>query len=122
MNTRMLLIRNNNNRVRNLDFLFGDNNILQGTRRSYNLNIMNVPAMFVEGCHVLISPATNRTPYSNIQMFPDTIKMESKLECVKWHNGTGNLYLHLVYSNILGMPQLELLVQAQLQLEKMQKN
>ena len=65
--------RNNNNRVRNLDFLFGDNDILQGSKVGYNLNTMNIPTMFVEGCHILISPATNGTPYSHIliQMFPD---------------------------------------------------
>ena len=27
--------------------------------------------MFVEGCHILTSLATNWTPYSHIQMFPD---------------------------------------------------
>ena len=57
--------------MKNLDFLFEDNKILQGNRISYNLNIMNVTAMFAEGCHILIYPAVNRTSYSNIKIFPD---------------------------------------------------
>ena len=77
MNVRLLIKMewykkgNNHDRMTNLGFLFGDNDILLGSRGGYNLNPMSILTMSVEGCHVLVPPATNGTPNSHIQMFPD---------------------------------------------------
>ena len=52
-------------------------------------------------------------------MFPDVSQDGIHIGMSKMNtNGIGNLYLHLICSNAQDMPQLELLVWAQLQLEK----
>ena len=67
MNIRLLLKGNgikkgnNTNGMINLGFFYGDNDILQGSGGGHNLNPMNIPAMLVEGCCILISPATYGT-------------------------------------------------------------